>query len=293
MNVMKRFCVGIIVLVQMFFVDSLSAQRTEENVYAEMIEPVVIEATFDQTTNLIFPFAIKSVDWGNSGIIVQQRKGVKNILHVKAAAVHFVPTNLSVVTSDGVFYSFMVYYVTDPESLSYRISRERVTAMADLPVNEETMQSAALRVRAAPTFLHVSKRSQSANLGLTGVYLEQSALWFKFSLDNHSVIDFPVEYVRFFVKDRKAGKRTVVQEKEMIPIYAEAIPPVGGHQTADMLFAFDPFTIPKGKRLVVQIGEQGSGRFLQLRLKGKRILQAKKILRVAAHVADEAYGEWK
>lgn len=207
---MKRFCVQVIVLMFLLVGQRTHAQYMEESVYAEMIEPVVIEATFDQTTNLIFPFAIKSVDWGNSGIIVQQRKGVKNILHVKAASVHFIPTSLSVVTSDGAFYSFMVYYVTSAESISYRITKERTTAIADLPVNEASLTAAAVRIREARPFLHVASHSLSATLALKGVYLEQSALWFTFSLSNRSVIDFPVEYVRFFVKDKKSGKRTVV-----------------------------------------------------------------------------------
>lgn len=240
-----------------------------------MIEPVVIEATFDQTTNLIFPFAIKSVDWGSNGIIVQQRKGVKNILHVKAAQENSIPTSLSVVTGDGAFYSFMVYYVTDAESLSYRITKEHTTAMADLPVNEETIQSSAIRVREAQPFLHAATRSQSTTIELKGVYLEQSTLWFTFSLRNSSVIDFPVEYVRFFIKDKRSGKRTVVQEKEMVPIYSEGADAVVGRSAKEMLFAFTPFTVPKGKILVVQIGEKNNGRFLQLRIKGKRILQAK------------------
>lgn len=75
----------------------------------------------------------------------------------------------------------------------------------------------------------------------------------------------------------------------MIPVYSETISSVNGHQTAELLFAFDPFAVPKGKRLIVQIGEKNNGRFLQLRIKGKRILQAKALLRNSNTVADPPY----
>src|SRR3954454_18344150 len=74
------------------------------------IEPYPLEITFNKTTNIVFPFAIKSVDRGSANILVQKAGSVDTILQVKAGKEDFPETNLSVITTDGTLYSFLVHY---------------------------------------------------------------------------------------------------------------------------------------------------------------------------------------
>src|SRR5688500_12231389 len=75
----------------------------------------------NKTTSLVFPFAIRHVDRGTRDVVVEQVQDADNLLLVKAAAVDFPATNLSVVTADGQVYSFSVLYATDPSVMVYQL----------------------------------------------------------------------------------------------------------------------------------------------------------------------------
>ena len=84
------------------------------------IEPYKMEVTYDKTSHLIFPTAIRYVDLGSEYLIAGKAEDAENVLRVKATVRDFEPeTNFSVITNDGRFYSFNVYYSSYPEALSY------------------------------------------------------------------------------------------------------------------------------------------------------------------------------
>ena len=61
------------------------------------IEPYPLQVGLGKTTNLIFPYEIKSVDRGSKDVLVQKAKGIENVLQVKANIQSFLPTTLSVI----------------------------------------------------------------------------------------------------------------------------------------------------------------------------------------------------
>jgi len=84
------------------------------------IEPYRMEVTYDKTSHLIFPTAIRYVDLGSEYLIAGKAEDAENVLRVKASVRDFEPeTNFSVITNDGRFYSFNVYYSSYPEAMSY------------------------------------------------------------------------------------------------------------------------------------------------------------------------------
>ena len=84
------------------------------------IEPYKMEVTYDKTSHLIFPSAIRYVDLGSEYLIAGKAEDAENVLRVKATVRDFeAETNFSVITNDGRFYSFNVYYSSYPEALSY------------------------------------------------------------------------------------------------------------------------------------------------------------------------------
>ncbi len=79
-----------------------------------------MEVTYDKTSHLIFPTAIRYVDLGSEYLIAGKAEDAENVLRVKASVKDFeAETNFSVITNDGCFYSFNVYYSSYPEALSY------------------------------------------------------------------------------------------------------------------------------------------------------------------------------
>lgn len=115
---MKRISVALMAGILFSLQLPIEAQMQDNVIQAEEIKPYHIAVTYDKTSNLIFPFAIKSVDRGSAAILAQKARGVENILQIKAGWQHFKQTNLSVVTSDARFYSFIVDYADDPPVLN-------------------------------------------------------------------------------------------------------------------------------------------------------------------------------
>ena len=75
------------------------------------IEPYEMEVTFDKTSHLIFPSAIRYIDLGSDYLVAGKAEDADNVLRIKAAVRDFEEeTNFSVITEDGCFYSFNVYY---------------------------------------------------------------------------------------------------------------------------------------------------------------------------------------
>jgi hypothetical protein len=80
--------------------------------------------TYNKTTHLIFPVAIRYTDLGSNYLIAEKAENAQNVLRVKAAVKDFAEeTNFSVITEDGQFYSFNVIYNADPYILSYDLKK--------------------------------------------------------------------------------------------------------------------------------------------------------------------------
>ena len=258
------------------------AQQNNEAIKRKSIEPYHIAIGYNKTSNLIFPYAIKSVDRGSAAVLVQKAKGVENILQVKAAIQNFEQTNLSIVTSDGQFYSFLLDYSTQPPTLNISFYRDSAKEKQDVfltetPVNDAALQELADKTQSEKAFLHQSINEQKIRLSLQSIYLGNGSMWYNLRLNNKSLIDYRPSYIRFFLQDKKRAKRTAVQETELHPEYAKPIQSIQGMQANDLVFGFTPFTIPRTQQLIIQVGEQNGGRSLMLRISHRTILKARKL----------------
>ena len=250
---MKRFvCLA---AVSWLFV-SLNAQTT-------------LPISTDKTTSLIFPFAIRHVDRGTQSILVQPVKDVPTILLVKAAAKEFAETNLSVITDDGSVYSFAVCYASKP-----------AVWVHNLPIrNKNTIAAYANAILDNPrTIRGIKDKSWDILVRINGVYIKGDVVYYQLYLANQSPIDYDIDLLKFFIKDKKKNKRTAIQETELMPLHvAGNITQVKANSGSVVVVALDKFTIPDAKNLVVQIMEKNGGRHLQLKIKNHHILKAKMI----------------
>jgi conjugative transposon TraN protein len=223
------------------------------------IEAYPLQIGINKTTNLIFPYEIKSVDRGSKDLIVQKAKGILNVLQVKATAQDFAATNLSVITADGKLYSFMVSYTNNPSLLNISFATDSTVHFNDEPFNEAWFENEARKIIQQHHFMHIAARNEQMKLLLNGIYIDRGALWFSLQLSNHSLIDYHADYIKFFIQDRHHPKRTAEQRNELEPIYQVAMPVIDGKDKKKIVFAFNQFTLPKGKRLVCQISEKNGG----------------------------------
>jgi len=239
--------------------------------------PLSISST--KTSNLLFPYPIRSVDRGSSHILAQKPKGAANLLQLKASRPHFAPTNVTVVTSDGRLYCFTVTYADSPLALSLSFQADtgetaaKVETADRLPDDDFLAnQASLLRTRRVNHFHQV--RNEQLTLAICHLAIDSLALWFDLSLYNRSHIPFQPAFVRFFVQDRHRPKRTAIQSIEQIPLQPPALSVVGFHERLNLAIPFLPFSIASTQQLVIQVGEQRGGRTLRLRLSPRQLLSA-------------------
>lgn len=243
------------------------------------IAPYHISVSYNKTSNIIFPYAIKSVDRGSITVLAQKAKGVDNILQIKAGEQGFAATNLSVITSDGQFYSFVVEYAEDPSALNISFVKDSTeAAISSEPVNEAQFNNIIDVVKNASPFFRKQAYEQKMLLRLQGIYLLHNTMCFRFNLRNSSQVDYMPDYVRFFIRDKKRSKRTAVQETEVLPLYATTHKPIPGLQGETFVMAFAPFTIPDTKELVMEVGETNGGRSLVMHITHRQLVKAKALI---------------
>ncbi len=220
----------------------------------------------DKTTSLIFPFPIRHVDRGAQSVLAQTVKEAPTILFVKAAAKDFSETNLSVVTDDGSLYSFEVCYDKTPAVWVHH-----------LPINKNaTLATYANAILDNPQTINGIRADKWQILAqIKGIYIKDDVIYYQLYLANESPIDYDIDLMRFYIRDKKKSKRTAVQEMELRSLHvAGNTTQVKANSNSVVVVALDKFTIPDAKYLAVQLMEKNGGRHLSLKVGNKKILQA-------------------
>jgi hypothetical protein len=238
----------------------------------ELIKSDSLSISSSKTTHLIFPLPVKSVDRGTTAILVQRVKGAENILRVKAGKAGFPETNLSVLTADGRFYSFIVDYKPEPPSLTIYFS----------PLKEGSASGVKNNIHG------LSDKRYKMSLYLRAIYIKQETIVFKLEFRNRSHIPYDVDIIRFSIADKRKTKRVATQEREIKPVYETGNDQkIQACKTENCLFAFSKFTMPEGKYLSIEVMEKNGGRRLRLQLKNRFLANAQ------ALAADNYYSSLK
>jgi conjugative transposon TraN protein len=244
-----------------------------------------ISVCVNKTSNLIFSYPIIAVDRGSTAIIAQKAKGAENVLQLKADKENFHPTNLSVITSDGKLFSFLVSYSPDPPALNVSFPADSSAHLSDhqIQLTAERLDDAILTEDASVIgkqkhFLHQQVSSEGIRLRLCGVYIKDQLLWFTFEIMNNSFLDYNPDYLRCYIQDKTKTARSAIQETEVPVLYPKTlIPPVPGKKKKHFALAFAPFTFSGNKKMVVEISEKNGGRLLMLSADNKETLKARPI----------------
>jgi len=222
--------------------------------------------TTDKTTSLVFPFAIKHVDRGTQAVLAQQVKEAPTILLVKAAEKDFAETNLSVVTDDGSVYAFTVFYKSNPASWVYYLPVNKtitITSYANAILDNQR------------TVKHIKDKKYNMLARVKGIYIKDNVIYYQLFIENKGSIDYDVDLLRFFIKDKRKSKRTAVQETEQKPLHiAGNATKVKARSNSVIVVALEKFTIPDAKYLAVQVMEKNGGRHLSMKVSNRKILQA-------------------
>ena len=255
------------------------------------VEPYQMEVTYTKTSHLIFPAAIRYVDLGSEYLIAGKAEDAENVLRIKATVRDFEEeTNFSVITEDGRFYNFNVFYSSYPSSLNYdlltmqkQLSRENENDVLfeELGKNSPSLAGLLLETiynKDKRIIKHIGSKSYGIQFLLKGVYIHNGKFYFHTELRNKSNVPFQIDFVNFKIVDKKIAKRTVIQEKPMKPLRIyKPLDEIIGNTTEQNVFLLDQFTITDDKVLLIEIFEKNGGRHQTLQVENSDLIKARLI----------------
>ncbi len=268
---------------------------TRKLTFDRMVPPYGLEVTYDKTTHIIFPSAVRYVDLGSPNLVAGKADGAENVIRVKAVVRNFRDeTNMSVITESGSFYTFNVKYADEPLLLNIEMKDfihdgskvNRPNNTLDIYLKELGSESPKL-VQLINKSIHKENKRHVKHIGskafgiqylLRGIYTHNGLLYFHTQVRNQSNVPFEVDFVTFKIVDKKVMKRTAIQEQIVFPLRAYNYATlVAGNKDERTMFTFDKFTIPAGKVLVVELNEKSGGRHQSFTVESEDIVRAKVI----------------
>lgn len=269
--------------------DAYSQSRTENEILTgnteQKAEPTKLAITFNKTTSIVFHTVIKSVDRGSRDVMAQKAKGVENILQLKAAREGFPETNLTVITADGVIHEFTINYSRQPGDLVLSLGNtvndddDENSLIFETKMTETDLENYSKRILESKRSIRLrTEGNHKVNLALTGIYIKDNIVFYSFRITNRSNINYDIDYLRFFIRDKTKVKRTASQEVEQKPIYVFGnAHSISGTSVENVVYALEKFTIPDAKRLLIEMFEHNGGRHLKLSIKNNTIVNARLI----------------
>lgn len=253
------------------------------------VEPYEMQVTYNKTSHLIFPAAIRYVDLGSEYLIAGKAEDAENVLRIKASVRDFdEETNFSVITEDGRFYNFNVFYSAYPATLNYDLltmqkasGRENANDVLfeELGGNSPSLAGLLMETiykKNKRIVKHIGAKSYGIQFLLKGIYVHNGKFYFHTELRNKSNVPFNIDFVNFKVVDKKVAKRTVVQEKSLTPLRIyKPLDETGGNTASQNVFLLDQFTISDDKVLVIEIFERNGGRQQTLQVENSDLVHAK------------------
>ena len=268
---------------------------TRKLTFDRMVPPYGLEVTYDKTTHIIFPSAVRYVDLGSPNLVAGKADGAENVIRVKAVVKNFHnETNMSVITESGSFYTFNVKYTDEPLLLNIEMKDfihdgnkvNRPNNALDIYLKELGSESPKL-VQLINRSIHKENKRHIKHIGskafgiqylLRGIYTHNGLLYFHTQVRNQSNVPFEVDFVTFKIVDKKVMKRTAIQEQIIFPLRAyNYATVVAGNKDERTVFTFDKFTIPADKVLVVELNEKSGGRHQSFTVESEDIVRAKVI----------------
>ena len=299
---MKRDLIYLFLIVAAIAAAKVTAQTTPET--PAEIRPQHIEAGFTKTVHILFPSPVTYIDIGSMDIIAGKADGAENVVRVKAAVRNFAAeTNLTVITEDGGFFTFDVYYAENPavSTLNLTVQEPQPESMkkpAAVGYPQPTAPASESRVllrevgREKPATVKrmlsdiyrqnrtdvkgIRAKKYGIEVEVLGIYVFNDVIYIHSCIPNDTNISFEVDARHFIVADRKLTKRTA-QQQSTLEILRVCNDPavVRGHQRQRTVFALPKLTISDDKVLLLEIIEKNGARHQTVEIPAEELLEAK------------------
>ncbi|MDM1377742.1 conjugative transposon protein TraN [Myroides marinus] len=271
-------------------VNTVTAQNNTKPINLSNAEVTTyqIELTQNKTTHILFPSSIEYVDLGSSEIIANKVEATSNVLRLKTIKEDISPTNFTVITNDGKYFSFNVSYKGQPIQLSYDLTKfekqkskkQSEVLFKDLGSISPSLVDLLMKaiIKKNKKELNIKSKTYGVEAWLKSIYTQDGKLYFHISISNKSNLPYEVDYVSFKIKDRRTSKRTTIQEVALKPIRSYSdYQTINSQSKQDNVFILDQFTLPDKQVLLIEISEKSGIRNQVLKVKNTVLLKAQQI----------------
>ncbi len=251
-----------------------------------------VELCVDKLTQLIFHDNISSIRGGyDPTYFIQSHEN--NVLYMQPLD-SIAPTNLYVVTSDKLHFVFSLsyssscdkfYHIIDPKSSVFRGDESSMTGDSALPYFGSKSDVSMLdkicsiclnRKERLPIITPVMDLKIYATL--QNIYVDDKFLYFKISLRNSSSINYSIDYLTFYIENKKRKDTTTSGKEQLLPRYStlgQSV--VYKDKEATMIYVFDKFTINSEKLFCIDIIERAGERKISFKINSKVLLRAQNL----------------
>ena len=288
---MKTLFKSYLAILAIFMLYQVKAQSVEgfASLNEARLEPFKMEVTYHKTSHLLFPSPIRYVDLGSENLIANKAEDVANVLRIKSSVKNFEEeTNFSVITQDGKFYNFDVFYSSYPDTLNYdllKLQRKNEKDYATDVLFEELKGESStltellintLYKEPKRTVKHIGSKSYGIQFILKSLYVHEGKFYFILQLNNKSNISYQIDFVNFKIVDKKNLKKTASQEKVLSPLRNYPNLKSVQHQSkSSILYLLNQFTLIEGQVLEIEIWEKDGGRHQKFQLENSDLMNAK------------------
>lgn len=125
---------------------------------------------------------------------------------------------------------------------------------------------------------YLISRGDRMDMQVKGIYSREKLLFFRLSLGNHSHLDYDVDSIRFIMRDRRVTKGNSMTIRSLPALYTYGnAHSVKGKSREESVIVLPQFTLPDGKRLVIEVTEKNGGRKLQVFVDNFTLLRSRSI----------------
>ncbi len=270
--------------------DKIATQTAEEKYnYIIPISTKSIKGTYPlnvsdiNTVHIIFPSKVMEIDAGNGKVLIQITESFNNVIRVKALTEAMNPTNLTVMTENGGFYSFALNYKDYPDILNIKIDNNAATdkiftttydidqvVKNNLILTQPVLNYTDLKAYATtaadrkPYLKNIGVQNLGIQATLSAISSAKNLMFYTIKIENKSDLDFTADFVKMYIKDADNVKKQAIQEEELniTETFPSIMTIVSGTELSIVLVT--PFrTISEDKVIAIEIYEKNGGRHLR------------------------------
>jgi hypothetical protein len=226
----------------------------------------------DKTTALFFSSPVTLLGAPGKHILVNNRGNGVVTLKASRALTSLQILELQVVSTKKVYRIPVIYsYGRAGRRMEYGPSVINV-ALSPPPIRMEQAIARQL-VQGKRSNIATHEKSGDVKAWINKISLAGKRIFLRLDFRNGSNLPYDIDFVRFYIRDRKTVDRTATHEQEIMPQYST----LGKHnavtkgQDAARVFAFKRFSLSEDEILCIEVYERTGNRHLYLKIKPKHL----------------------